>query len=487
MGRRTTGDDDDDDDEVLASASAHQDTIANPHDLLRFRSEWRDELQQLRTTTFIPVVPQTQSHSPSQGSTSASTPAEHSQSQSMHPSLLPMGISSHATRLLKRPSSSSSSAVAAAAPSSSTTTTAAATVQTDSSPNIAITATQLQSSNKEKALALYREGSKFERQGNLSSALKAYRDATRLFPDIERQSADALEVSTNSTEDTFQTYYNFHQNNEGGDGIVDALLDSFQRNLTLNGDHDATTVGYIPKRDGHEVLLARLPGEVVVQIVKWALFLDMSMLIPIALSCKRLYIETRSRTLWKEVVFYFHPHPRITSLASLQLTLDAENVALHSGDWLQMWLDKPRVRFNGVFISRINYVREGRSEGLYGRFLLVTYFRYLRFFTDGSVLCWTTTIDPPNAVRDMIPGVKYQGMTEGRFRLVGSRLYITTRDPESNDNLFYSTMNLSSTKRGKHNKLSWEEYFYERGHNGVKMDIMSVQLKPYIFSRVRSF
>ncbi|KAI8854784.1 hypothetical protein BC829DRAFT_412882 [Chytridium lagenaria] len=70
-------------------------------------------------------------------------------------------------------------------------------------------------------------------------------------------------------------------------------------------------------------------------------------------------------------------------------------------DWLMMWLDKPRIRFDGVYISRINYVREGYTESFNKPFLIVTYFRYIRFFPDGTVIFWRSPLEPAVAVKEL--------------------------------------------------------------------------------------
>ncbi|KAI9361603.1 hypothetical protein DFJ73DRAFT_893536 [Zopfochytrium polystomum] len=339
-------------------------------------------------------------------------------------------------------------------------------------------------SARDRAWHIYRLASKYEREGNLSKALTAYRDAAKLYPDIDgfardkvRESADAIDVPPDKAagagaaeaDDSFQTYYSFKHR----EVAVDPLIASMG---------DLEVLHYWPKRDEEDILLALLPSEIVVQILKWSLWYDMSSLVSISVVCKKLYAETRSPTLWKSIVSMHHPPP----LGSPSLDVE---LPLYGNDWLQMWLDRPRLRYNGVYISRINYVRQGYSQSTNSPFLVVTYFRYLRLFPDNTLMCWTTTLEPQFAVKDLIPGARHQkGMSIGSFTLVGTKVLVSTRDPEYPRNRFYWTLSLSSTRRGRHNKLQWVEYYHERDHRPeTRTEILSSQLKPYVFSRVRSY
>lgn len=69
------------------------------------------------------------------------------------------------------------------------------------------------------------------------------------------------------------------------------------------------------------------------------------------------------------------------------------------GSWRSMYLKRPRVRFDGMYISTCNYMRPGATEGWHTPILMVTYYRYLRFFRDGVAMSLLTTEEP----RDVVP------------------------------------------------------------------------------------
>ena len=57
------------------------------------------------------------------------------------------------------------------------------------------------------------------------------------------------------------------------------------------------------------------------------------------------------------------------------------------GNWRALYIDKPRPRYDGIYISHNSYVRSGQTEGSYNQPLFkINYWRYLRFFPDGTVL-----------------------------------------------------------------------------------------------------
>jgi hypothetical protein len=61
-----------------------------------------------------------------------------------------------------------------------------------------------------------------------------------------------------------------------------------------------------------------------------------------------------------------------------------------------MYLQRPRLNFDGLYISKASYARAGEQglDNFYQPWHLVEYYRYLRFFADGSVYFLTTPDEP---------------------------------------------------------------------------------------------
>jgi len=71
-------------------------------------------------------------------------------------------------------------------------------------------------------------------------------------------------------------------------------------------------------------------------------------------------------------------------------------------DWQKVFIEQPRLRFDGVYISTCNYIRPGLSEASWNNPIwVVTYFRFLRFYKDGTCLSCLTTNEPKEVVHDL--------------------------------------------------------------------------------------
>ncbi|KAF4987786.1 hypothetical protein FDECE_15301, partial [Fusarium decemcellulare] len=204
--------------------------------------------------------------------------------------------------------------------------------------------------------------------------------------------------------------------------------------------------------------------------------------------------------------------------------------------WKALFRSRPRIRFNGCYISTVNYVRTGQASTnqiTWGSPIhIVTYYRYLRFFRDGSLISLLTTAEPTDIVHHLtrddlnlhrgaahphLPSAVMALALRGRWRLSSdadrenpafldrptpagavSGPHDRDRDPEGD--VFIETegvgskyiyrMDLSMRSAGKgarNNKLVWRGFYsYNKltddwGEFGLKND------KPFLFSRVKSY
>ncbi|KAE8719571.1 F-box protein 7 [Hibiscus syriacus] len=82
---------------------------------------------------------------------------------------------------------------------------------------------------------------------------------------------------------------------------------------------------------------------------------------------------------------------RTACLKAWQLSGLVENYKMlqskYEGSWRKMWLLRPRVRTDGLYVSRNTYIRAGVAEWkITNPVHIVCYFRYLRFFPSGRFL-----------------------------------------------------------------------------------------------------
>ncbi|KAJ3055332.1 hypothetical protein HK097_010832 [Rhizophlyctis rosea] len=338
----------------------------------------------------------------------------------------------------------------------------------------------------EPAMQAYIQAVSDERVGNLSAAIRGYREATRLDRDIDikfRNWHRSLPSERKEREERhdpnaeFYTYYHLGQNDEHvtalpADQPVSEVIERFK----------GENVSFVRDKEGKRSLVLDLPYEIVTQILRWVILRDQGAVARLSLVSKKSAVMCYEQSIWRFMCERMHGPTKGLRGLTEELNLSYGN------DWLKMWLDKPRLRRDGLYISRVNYIRQGQAESFYAPVHLVTYFRFFRFWGDGRCAMWTTTTEPSIAVKQMSMETRQKGWMGGGYVLTGKTVHVELKDPDRPRHVFKCTLTLSSTKRGRHNKLAWVEYWVEKVNDpNFKSDIPLTSLKPFIFSRVKSY
>ncbi|KAM0335293.1 hypothetical protein ACHAQA_000338 [Verticillium albo-atrum] len=201
----------------------------------------------------------------------------------------------------------------------------------------------------------------------------------------------------------------------------------------------------------------------------------------------------------------------------------AATVALlpeYASSWQHMFRHRPRIRFNGCYISTVNYIRAGQASAhaiTWGSPVhIVTYYRYLRFFRDGTAISLLTTSEPGDVVHHMtkelvalhrgggaahLPSIVLQDALRGRWRLTSAEDDLESLSPkEAEGGVVVETEGVvdkytyrmdflfrSAGKGARNNKMVWKGFYSHNkltddwGEFGLKND------KAFFFSRVRSY
>lgn len=293
--------------------------------------------------------------------------------------------------------------------------------------------------------------------------------------------------------------------------------------------------------------LAMLPDEIIVQILMSLAVIDVVSFARMAQVCKRISsLVATEESIWKwiclesgvgfRVMHYewqqdiygelqHRQEPTaINSDDSLQLLSQdilAEELLhkLYSSSWRQMFRLRPRVRFNGCYISTVNYMRPGEASPLQvswnNPIHIVTYYRYLRFFRDGTLISLLTTNEPIDVVHylkkeyqkahrnrtalHLAPKVmakalrgrwhmgRYSDGTDSHNYQDESDVHIETEGVNTN---YIYQIKLSLRSTGKaccNNKLVWK---YFRSYNRLTDEVENLYLtneKGFFWSRVKSY
>ena len=410
--------------------------------------------------------------------------------------------------------------------------------------------TALSSEEPSTALEHYERAVEREGQGSLGDSLSLYRKAFRMDSNVDKKyknkhfppsafrsatsashAADASSAAPDAARQSFPSL----------PPTLAELISDFS-SLAIVREPAPTDISEAPPCP-----IADLPGELITLILQYVATSDVASLARVALVCKRLaYLVMTEDAIWKQIVhgpvfglqamhykfvysipgdpkdYSLSDEPEQTVDESPLLELPKQiTLPLSTAypTYRQMFRNRPRLRFNGCYISTVNYNRPGASAATSVTWnspvLIVTYYRYLRFFRDGSVISLLTTSEPAEVVPHLqlehvhnnhtgaFPQSVMKDALIGRWRLTGDPWKVQVKqdqeaEPEGDVVIetegvvpkYMYKMHLALASAGKgtrNNKLAW------RGHwswNRLTDDWAEFAMKNYrafYWSRVRSF
>ena len=430
---------------------------------------------------------------------------------------------------------------------------------------------------EQSAIHLYGIAVLAERQGRVNDALRAYRSAFRKRDDVDKlyhlaqlkdgdkatsdhpeNAADPLsfefertlqlepdyEAATSKSKRLRGLYTSqyaarlkesFLEHPYDRDNPYDSRTEDVNQQLRQNADqgirfHARSTLKSVP--------LAKLPDEIVVTILGHLASLSVNAKYPDvasfecgwALTCRKArLLSLEAAALWRNMCEGVYTSLAQLSGPSSARTLSADPAKkidsscaaicsnLYHGDWRLMWIEHPRIRCDGVYISQITYLRRGAHDGTtyYDPTHLVTYYRYLVFLPTGDVVSLLSHDVPSAVVPNLLSlgntAKQAAGYTVGRWRILrkpidnafdkstgqGPIVQLSSlEDPRTTDGRavkysFEMLCRLKSTSRGKMNKL---EMLSLSTINRITQDRCDIPIRQannalpnFYFSRVRSY
>uniref|UniRef100_A0A8C7JQY5 F-box only protein n=1 Tax=Oncorhynchus kisutch TaxID=8019 RepID=A0A8C7JQY5_ONCKI len=338
---------------------------------------------------------------------------------------------------------------------------------------------------EEKARELFLKAVEEEENGAVYEAIKYYRRAMQIVPDIE-----------------FKINYSRSPDPDGGnekdmDGEIEDLLAYFHQQLTLQ---DNSLKICVPEVEMTQMHISALPPEVLIYIFRWVVSsdLDLRALEQLSLVCRGFYICARDPEIWRSACL------RVWGRSCTKL------VPFNS--WREMFLERPRVRFDGVYISKTAYIRQGEEslDGFYRAWHQVEYYRlvYLRFFPDGQVMMLTTPEDPLVTVPRLRSrntrylkcnvhwhpslGNTFKGNSKVAEYQRNSRFCRRNPAAPETEHSFHVGLQLSSGGRQSFNKLNWIHHschinYRSTGETVVTAFDLDQMYASFFFARVKSY
>ncbi|CAI6338922.1 unnamed protein product [Periconia digitata] len=408
------------------------------------------------------------------------------------------------------------------------------------------------------ALDHYERAVEKEKQGSLGDSVNLYRKAFKLddrvhesykakhyppsyFASLPKAPKPPTQPQSQSSTASNNTA---HHSLAGLSSTVKDLLDSFS-NLTIQGQEPPTEFSPPPPCP-----IASIPEEILSEILLHLAIKDVAAFVRLSQVCKRFaYLVATEDRVWKRIALG-HEY----GFAAMHYTFGCQIDGKPLGDdgeggyilgdddldleqdstsslpspelvtpmlvpspyptYLSLFRRRPRIRFNGCYISTVNYTRPGASSPLAISWNtpihIVTYYRYLRFYRNGTCISLLTTSEPADVVPYLskehvhknhatLPTAPMKDAMVGRWRLSGPEIpgsedsekegmVVVEKTGVSSKYLDKMELIMGSAGRGaRNNKLSWQAYW---SYNRLTDDWAPYGLKndrAFYWSRVKSY
>ncbi|KAJ0104160.1 F-box domain-containing protein [Diaporthe amygdali] len=433
----------------------------------------------------------------------------------------------------------------------------------EADPQSAARQPERESTDPVTALDHYEHAVEKEGQGSLGDSLRLYRKAFRMDHKVEQKyknkhhaaawakpAQTSKQDTTTKPRDTAQSPTEKKSSQEEKPPSEVKPLTAEELVASFAGLSIEPAAPYIKGMPQPPCPIAELPEEILVHILQDVAMADVSDFVRLSRVCKRfawlvatedsiwrqiclgskfgfagMHCEFRTSVDWKALAEEHTLQEDQEEVARLRqeeahaTTIALLNMTYHS--WQRMFRRRPRIRFNGCYISTINYIRAGQqtnSLAWNSPVHIVTYYRYLRLFRDGTAITLCTVEEPSHVVHHLtkdalalhkggamahMPSSTMQHALRARWRL-SSAADFTDEDQEvsladSEGNMFIESdgggnylyrMELSLRTAGKsasNNKLVWRG-FYSYNKSADEWDEFTLKdIKPFFFSRVKSY
>lgn len=364
-----------------------------------------------------------------------------------------------------------------------------------------------------KAKKLFLMAVELEQDDMPHESIRYYKQAIHLCPDIEKQIFQEQRLI--SVQETNERLSREPEKQRTSDkALLDRIKEEHQK--------DAKDNNYQICRPAHKVKasslhISDLPHELILNIYRYVIGteLDLASLETLGSVCRGFFILSRDQGLWRSIC------QRAYGEEIKNRYKESEN----SVDWRTVFLEKPRVNYDGVYISRTRYIRQGDvgfQDLTYRPFHVIRYYRYLRFFPDKRVLILTTNEEPDRIVPifrhalykrqfsselSIIEGT-YEISNDSQISIVAEKdfknitvsshqarrheqLYWSLQTPQLQKFILKFKLDTIASRPYRNNALKWLEYTilarFDTGQEVTSFDLTPDTFPNLSFARVKKF
>ncbi|KAH3670957.1 hypothetical protein OGAPHI_000668 [Ogataea philodendri] len=342
------------------------------------------------------------------------------------------------------------------------------------------------------ALEFFELGSKKELEGSLSEAVGYYRKAFKLDEKVDLRYREKLVSSQPAPEKRKDgIIYDQTKKLDLSKIKVEPLLKSF---------HDSV---FHPIDEEQPILLETLPDEVITNLLDTLLCMDGPSWLNFAMTCKKLswlgFVQTAN---WQRLCMLVYPRQVYDDAQRVlnKVTADQWQMVVHwDHDWRKMLCERPFIKFNGLYISAVNYQREGGRAEFSNQwnlpFRMITYYRYYRFFPDGSCQKLLTVLQPQEVVpkfhrnwRELFGPSEWEKVYEGTWSMsVDGSVQCNCEGPVKMYRFVDEFQIVNGGRFARHHKLDWVRMGYIVKETSEEGDLEISNERSFAFSRVRSY
>jgi len=305
-----------------------------------------------------------------------------------------------------------------------------------------------------QARALFLQAVEFEDSGKFYEAIRYYKRAEKLVPNIEletfaytgKNSADNRKGSGMKKDSTTENKNQSQPLVSDTDNEADLsnLVTRFSRLGLAGGTQLQPEMAY------SGVHMSSLPMEIINYILRWVVSSDLDL--ESLESCSRVsrgfYLAARSEDLWlavclktwgRDARLYKHRHAY--------------------SSWRSMYLERPRLVYSGCYSSKQSYIREGergfQDHESHRAWHIIEYFRLIRFFPGGRAAMLMSADDRDITAKQLSSWracQSLQGVLTGDYKIVDNVVVCLLRRNKEKKKF------VPLRQRGKKKK---DDYYYE--------------------------
>ncbi|KAG7716214.1 hypothetical protein KL933_003850 [Ogataea haglerorum] len=342
------------------------------------------------------------------------------------------------------------------------------------------------------ALEFFELGSNKEQAGSLSEAIDYYRKAYKLDEKVDLRYRENLVKSLPTPE----------RRKDGSvhNGFTKLDLSKIKVKPLLESFHDAVLH---PIDEDKPIWLETLPDEVISNILEILICSDTPSWFNFAMSCRKLaWLGFGQAASWRRLCMLVYPKQVYDDSERVLNGVTADQwqmVRIWDHSWHKMLSERPFIKYNGLYISVVNYQREGGRSEFSNQwnlpFRMITYYRYYRFFPDGSCQKLLTIMQPQEVVpkfyrnwRQLFGTSEWERVYEGTWSMtVDGHVRCHCSGPVPMYTFVDEFQIVNGGKYARHHKLNWKRMGFVNKETLDEGDLDISNERSFAFSRVKSY